>query len=142
MLQTACGSPCYAAPEMIKGLKYSGLKADVWSSGVILFAMLAGYLPFEDANTGKLYRKITKCQYTAPKFISKEGRDAIQFILNTDPTKRPGVEQILAHPWFRILQNPISLNLGIKIETAEIPVDKKVLGILETYSFNKDTVFE
>jgi 5'-AMP-activated protein kinase catalytic alpha subunit len=47
-LKTACGSPCYAAPEMIKGEKYLGLGADIWSSGVILFAMVCGYLPFED----------------------------------------------------------------------------------------------
>ena len=55
MLKTACGSPCYAAPEMIKGHKYNGLMTDIWSSGVVLFAMVAGYLPFEDKNTSKLY---------------------------------------------------------------------------------------
>lgn len=54
-LKTACGSPCYAAPEMIKGERYFGLGADLWSSGVILFAMVCGYLPFEDQNTKKLY---------------------------------------------------------------------------------------
>jgi 5'-AMP-activated protein kinase catalytic alpha subunit len=55
MLDTACGSPCYAAPEMISGNSYSGLKADIWSSGVTLYAMLCGYLPFEDADTAILY---------------------------------------------------------------------------------------
>ena len=50
-LKTACGSPCYAPPEMIAGLKYDGLKADIWSSGVILFALLCGYLPFDDPDT-------------------------------------------------------------------------------------------
>ena len=55
LLKTACGSPCYAAPEMIAGKSYNGLKVDIWSCGVILFALLAGYLPFEDQNTKKLY---------------------------------------------------------------------------------------
>lgn len=50
-LHTACGSPCYAAPEMISGLAYDGLKTDIWSCGIILYAMLCGYLPFEDADT-------------------------------------------------------------------------------------------
>ncbi len=58
-LKTACGSPCYAAPEMLKGEKYGGLGVDIWSAGVILFAMVCGYLPFEDTkNQAELYRKI------------------------------------------------------------------------------------
>jgi 5'-AMP-activated protein kinase catalytic alpha subunit len=57
-LKTACGSPCYAAPEMIEGKSYLGSRVDVWSCGVILFAMVAGYLPFEDKDTAKLYQKI------------------------------------------------------------------------------------
>lgn len=55
LLSTACGSPCYAAPEMIAGLPYIGIRVDLWSCGVILFALLAGYLPFENANTKHLY---------------------------------------------------------------------------------------
>jgi 5'-AMP-activated protein kinase catalytic alpha subunit len=51
LLKTACGSPCYASPEMISSKKYNGLEVDIWSSGVILFAMVCGYLPFEDSNT-------------------------------------------------------------------------------------------
>lgn len=62
-LKTACGSPCYAAPEMIRGLRYEGTKADIWSCGVVLFALIAGYLPFEDQDTPKLYDKILKADY-------------------------------------------------------------------------------
>ncbi len=51
LLKTACGSPCYAAPEMIAGKKYHGTNVDIWSCGVILFALICGYLPFEDPNT-------------------------------------------------------------------------------------------
>lgn len=57
-LKTACGSPCYAAPEMIAGKRYLGASVDIWSSGIILFAMVCGYLPFEDPNTSNLYSKI------------------------------------------------------------------------------------
>ena len=70
LLQTACGSPCYAAPEMIAGHKYSGSRVDLWSSGVILFAMLSGYLPFEDPNTADLYKKILNCEYETPAGVS------------------------------------------------------------------------
>ena len=55
MLKTACGSPCYAAPEMTKGLPYHGIMTDIWSSGVVLFVMVTGTLPFQDRNTNKLY---------------------------------------------------------------------------------------
>ena len=58
MLKTACGSPCYAAPEMIAGKRYHGLNSDIWSTGIILYAMTCGYLPFEDPNTSKLYKNI------------------------------------------------------------------------------------
>ena len=85
MLKTACGSPCYAAPEMIAGKKYEGLMADIWSCGVILYAMLCGYLPFEDPNTSQLYKKILNGDYKIPKFVSNEGKDLIKNILNTDP---------------------------------------------------------
>jgi 5'-AMP-activated protein kinase, catalytic alpha subunit len=57
-LKTACGSPCYASPEMIAGLHYDPLKSDIWSTGVILYALLCGFLPFDDPDTQKLYKKI------------------------------------------------------------------------------------
>ena len=57
-LKTACGSPCYAAPEMIAGKRYFGSQVDIWSCGVILYALICGYLPFEDPNTTNLYKKI------------------------------------------------------------------------------------
>jgi len=73
LLSTACGSPCYAPPEMIAGKKYDGPKADIWSLGVTLFALVCGYLPFEDGNTSLLYKKILAGDYKPPKWISNEG---------------------------------------------------------------------
>ena len=62
-LVTACGSPCYAAPELIKGLEYNGQKADLWSAGVVLYCLVCGHLPFEDQNTQSLYQKILSADY-------------------------------------------------------------------------------
>ena len=73
---------------MIAGKDYVGVKVDVWSCGVILYAMLCGYLPFEDPNTDKLYQKIMNCEYSIPKYVSELGRDLIKKILNTDPNER------------------------------------------------------
>ena len=69
-MKTACGSPCYAAPEMIAGKKYNGLKSDIWSSGVVLYAMVCGFLPFEDPKTSSLYKKILAGEFKIPKFLS------------------------------------------------------------------------
>lgn len=87
-LKTACGSPCYAAPEMIAGKRYHGLKTDIWSSGVVFYAMVCGYLPFEDPKTSNLYKKIMSAEYTLPKFLSGQCKDLIRRILNTDPETR------------------------------------------------------
>jgi 5'-AMP-activated protein kinase catalytic alpha subunit len=84
-LKTACGSPCYAAPEMIAGKEYKGLQVDIWSCGVILYAMVCGYLPFEDPDTNKLYTKIMKGDYSIPTDIDREAADLIKKILITDP---------------------------------------------------------
>jgi 5'-AMP-activated protein kinase, catalytic alpha subunit len=86
-LKTACGSPCYAAPEMIEGKRYIGTNVDIWSSGVILFAMICGFLPFEDPNTSALYKKILSADYKIPKFVSKDATDLLKNILNTDAEK-------------------------------------------------------
>jgi 5'-AMP-activated protein kinase, catalytic alpha subunit len=99
-LKTACGSPCYAAPEMIAGKRYHGTTVDVWSCGVILFAMIAGYLPFEDSNTSQLYKKILTADYKCPKWLTPEAQDLLKKVLNTDPEKRFTIEMIRNHPWF------------------------------------------
>lgn len=76
-LKTACGSPCYASPEMIAGRRYAGLDTDIWSLGVILYAMTVGYLPFEDPDTNKLYKKILSCDYLIPGYIEKSAKNMI-----------------------------------------------------------------
>lgn len=121
LLKTACGSPCYAAPEMINGKKYSGLQVDIWSSGIILYAMLCGYLPFEDKNNDRLYKKITEGKFSIPPYLSDVAVDLLRRILNTDPTKRYNIQQIRAHPWFNFITPTI--NEGLLISFHIIPVN-------------------
>ena len=81
LLKTACGSPCYAAPEMIAGKKYNGTNVDIWSCGVILFALICGYLPFEDPNTSNLYKKILSADFQTPEWVSEDAKDLFHCIL-------------------------------------------------------------
>ena len=101
-LKTVCGSPCYAAPEMIAGNRYHGLKSDIWSCGVVLYAMLCGFLPFEDQKTSNLYKKILSAEYTLPKFLSSDAKDIIQKIFVTDPEKRITIEELRLHRWYKL----------------------------------------
>ena len=104
-LTTPCGSPCYASPEMIKGKKYNGLSIDLWACGIILFAMLCGYLPFDDKNNDGLFKKILegKIDYPDPVEddidLSDNALDLINKILTANPKKRIGIEDILKHPF-------------------------------------------
>ena len=132
VLKTACGSPCYAAPEMIAGKRYEGLNADLWSCGVILYAMVCGYLPFEDPNTTALYKKIIAGDFSIPKFVSPSAKNLIQGILTTDPAKRYTLKTIKNHEWFKHPQKSEfyleKIPYGIKVAEELIPLDE---GILE-----------
>ncbi|CAD8125703.1 unnamed protein product [Paramecium sonneborni] len=131
LLKTACGSPCYAAPEMIAGKEYDPKSADTWSCGVILYAMVNGYLPFEDNNTAQLYRKIIQGEYAPPKYMSPLCKDLLEKILQVDPLKRYNIQQILKHYWIQTcITNPI-LTPGY----GEINICNEVLQQLATYNF-------
>lgn len=134
LLKTACGSPCYAAPEMIAGKKYDGLKADIWSCGVILYALVCGFLPFEDSNTAVLYKKIMQGDFTCPAFISEPVRELINLILNIDPNKRVTIEQIKRHNWCSM--SMISISRGILVGRDQMPINRGVLKQLEGYGIN------
>lgn len=100
-LTTCCGSVTYAAPEVISGRVYSGTAVDVWSAGVMLYALLVGQLPFNDNNIPKLYEKIQAGIKTLPVFLSQEASDLIRRMLTVDPAQRITVRGVLAHPWLR-----------------------------------------
>ena len=101
-LQTPCGSPCYASPEMVKGKRYDGFNIDIWAIGVILFAMLCGYLPFEDDenDTDVLFNEIIRNKIDYPYFLSKLSLDILQKILVSDPLQRITIDEIKNHPFY------------------------------------------
>lgn len=107
LMSTSCGSPCYAAPELVvSDSKYVGRKVDVWSCGVILYAMLAGYLPFDDDpanpegdNITQLYKYITTTPLTFPEYIQPMPRDLLRKILVSDPNRRIDLNSVRSHAW-------------------------------------------
>ena len=100
LLFTPCGSPSYTPPEMIKGYKYNGFAVDIWSTGIILYAMLCGYLPFEERDNKSLFKKIIKCKVVYPKFISQNAQSLLKKILVDNPDKRITLNEIKKHPFY------------------------------------------
>lgn len=104
-LSTPCGSPCYASPEMIYRKKYIGLNVDIWASGILLFAMVCGYLPFDDKNNERLFEKIIQCHLEFPPEyetkLSMECKDLISRILIANPSKRIKLEEIKKHSFLQ-----------------------------------------
>jgi len=141
LLRTACGSPCYAAPEMINGEAYLGLRVDIWSSGIVLFAMLCGYLPFEDSDNEILYKKITEGKFKVPKYLSDCCKDFLHKILNVNPNKRYTIEQIKNHPWFNIINPKINMSEGLLLHVYIVPIDENILNEMVTkFKFNEEEV--
>ncbi|ROT40014.1 kinase-like protein [Sodiomyces alkalinus F11] len=107
LMQTSCGSPCYAAPELVvSDSLYTGRKVDVWSCGVILYAMLAGYLPFDDDpanpegdNINLLYKYIVNTPLTFPEYVTPHSRDLLRRILVPNPRKRADLFEVARHSW-------------------------------------------
>lgn len=109
-LTTPCGSPHYAAPELLQNRPYDGSQADVWSAGVVLFVMLTGYPPFnfpadtrnvvpEDQKLKHLFKAISSAQYKMPYSLSREAQDLLRRIFVPDPSKRITIEEVWEHPF-------------------------------------------
>jgi serine/threonine protein kinase len=94
LLKTKCGSPSYAAPEIINCKEYDGFKTDIWCCGVILYAMLCGFLPFEGENDTELFKSIVECDPEIPRELSKESRKLIRKIFTPNPKKRITIPEI------------------------------------------------
>ncbi|KAM3240589.1 hypothetical protein ACQJBY_053949 [Aegilops geniculata] len=106
LLSTSCGSPCYVAPEVIQHKTYDGAAADIWSCGVILFELLAGYLPFQDCSLIHLYRRISRAQYALPQWITLPQKKIILRILDPSPITRAKINDIFDDEWFQEGYNP------------------------------------
>lgn len=134
MLETSCGSPHYASPEIVSGKSYKGTASDIWSCGIILFALLCGRLPFDDPNIQTLLGKVRLGKFDMPDYLESHAKDLIWKMLTVDPEKRYKMRDIMRHPWFTdngqlSSTNPVSTDLD-KLAEEELDMNNLDLDIL------------
>ncbi|KAH0786265.1 CAMK family protein kinase [Histomonas meleagridis] len=142
--ETSCGSPHYAAPEIIKGHPYDGRKADIWSCGVILYALLAGFLPFDDTSIRTLLSKVKQGKYTLQSTFSDGAKELIKGLLTVDPAKRITISEIKKLPIFRInlpedyiVPTPIPIpHISQPVDMANVPYD--IIDILKKIGYDDE----
>jgi 5'-AMP-activated protein kinase catalytic alpha subunit len=100
LLKTTCGTPNYVAPEVLADNGYSGFEADIWSCGVILYVLLAGFLPFDEPAMSVLFRKIMKGDFHYPLWFSPSARELVEMILRTNPKERATIAEIKSSAWY------------------------------------------
>ena len=105
-LATSCGSPHYAAPEVVRGAPYDGRAADIWSCGVILYTLATSNLPFDDDALPRLLDKVCRGAYTVPAFVPPDARDLIARMLTVDPARRIAMPELKRHPWLAAPLDP------------------------------------
>lgn len=139
-LSTACGSPNYAAPEIIGGRSYVGPGVDVWSIGIILYALLAGHLPFDDDNVPRLFQKINSGIYPPLKDVSEECANFVARLLDVNPETRISLENARHHPW--LSQDFPSYLDGAFIENTftEDIINDEVVDDLVSIGFDRDEI--
>ncbi|EDK36741.2 conserved hypothetical protein [Meyerozyma guilliermondii ATCC 6260] len=138
-LKTSCGSPNYAAPEVISGKLYAGPEVDVWSSGVILYVMLCGRLPFDDEFIPALFKKISNGVYTLPNYLSPGAKHLLTRMLVVNPLNRITIHQIMEDPWFR--HDVEAYILPPDVSHAKIDVNDDVVAALSaTMGYDRDEI--
>jgi 5'-AMP-activated protein kinase catalytic alpha subunit len=140
LLNQPCGTVVYAAPEILQGKEYHGMLADVWSSGIVLYGMLSGYLPFGEKDDDINRQNIINGIFKIPDYFSESVKDLLRHMLDLNPMTRYTLQEIRTHPWF----NSMSYKLipGIIIGYNIIPVDENILNLCVTYNFDKEKVRE
>ncbi|GJN88930.1 hypothetical protein Rhopal_001901-T1 [Rhodotorula paludigena] len=99
LLETSCGSPHYASPEIVAGSTYHGSSSDIWSCGIILYALMTGVLPFDHSDIRTLLSLVKRGEYYMPPELPSDAQDLIRRMLVVDPEKRIKMEDIRRHPW-------------------------------------------
>ncbi|XP_041033775.1 serine/threonine-protein kinase BRSK2-like [Carcharodon carcharias] len=144
LLETSCGSPHYACPEVIRGEKYDGRRADVWSCGVILFALLVGALPFDDDNLRQLLEKVKRGVFHMPHFIPPDCQNLLRGMIEVDAEKRLSLEQIQKHTWYQGGKNepepeqPIARKVMIRRLQSVSDIDPDVLDSMNSLGCFRD----
>ncbi|XP_023188101.1 serine/threonine-protein kinase BRSK2-like isoform X5 [Xiphophorus maculatus] len=144
LLETSCGSPHYACPEVIRGEKYDGRKADAWSCGVILFALLVGALPFDDDNLRNLLEKVKLGVFHMPHFIPPDCQNLLRGMIEVDAAKRLTLEQIQKHTWYLAGKNepepeqPVPRKVSIRTLGAPEEIDPDVLESMHSLGCFRD----
>ncbi|XP_052198464.1 CBL-interacting serine/threonine-protein kinase 24-like [Diospyros lotus] len=118
LLHTTCGTPNYLAPEVLGCRGYDGATADIWSCGVIIYVLMAGYLPFNETDLPTLYKKINAAEFTCPFWFSPGAKSLIEKILDPNPETRITIQGIKNHPWFQ--RNYVAVKHG---EENEVNLD-------------------
>ena len=138
LLDQPCGTIVYSAPEVLEGQPYHGMLADVWSSGIVLYGMLSGYLPFSDNDDNVNKKLIIEGKIEMPENISPWVKDLLKHMLDVNPMTRYTLQDIKDHPWFNM--NDYILIQGIIIGYHKIPVDETILDLCEYFNYNKNKV--
>lgn len=128
LLHTTCGTPNYVAPEVLESRGYDGKRADVWSIGVILFVLLAGYLPFEEETMPALFSKIKQADFAFPMWFSEKARNLLSGILVPNPAARTTLAEVLNHAWMQ----------GPKIPPPDLVQSKNAAKVLKTLESNAE----
>ncbi|CAI9097173.1 OLC1v1033537C1 [Oldenlandia corymbosa var. corymbosa] len=141
LLYTLCGTPAYVAPEILAKKGYDGAKVDIWSCGVVLYVLNAGYLPFNDTNLMVMYRKIYKGDFRCPKWTSPELKSLLSRLLDPNPDTRITLDETIAHPWFQLggsgyFKNGDTHFFGASPEHQDPEWFKKSDGVGSSYHLN------
>ena len=138
LLDQPCGTIVYSAPEVLEGKPYHGMLADVWSSGIVLYGMLSGYLPFSDNDDNVNKKLIIEGKIEMPENISNFAKDLLKHMLDVNPMTRYTLQDIKEHPWFNM--NDYFLIQGIIIGYHKVPVDESILDLCEYFNFDKNKI--